>query len=457
MELTVSEYVLQIKKGLAKIGHATVQGEVQECREFGKGVISFMLVDNKAKIPCKFLPWGKTLIHKPKTGDLVKVQISNLTYWDAGGRVDADIAQIELAGEGFLLEQRLKLISKLEQELLTQPSSWGDLPIFPQTIGVISGENSDALADIIVGIKSRMPCANIVICPATVQGIHAVDSLISALDSLNKTEVELIIMARGGGAAHDLIAFDDEKLCRAIHASAKPVIVAIGHTKDNPVCNYITHKADLPRAAAVMAVRDSKELLAEFDAKTDLMNHQLKSCQTILAKCTTMYRQIVIDYQLQAFENKILTSANILQDVAHLVTGHTTNQEKMMDLFNSAAIQKIDQIKQNQQIFDERSIRLSQSKNRILNRLQSDYTRALDRTCRERERATSSYLKRYDNSVDSFLNLIAAHDFRKQGYIVATTADGKQVRSINQISPGQELVLSFEDGKTIVVVKEQQK
>ena len=114
---------------------------------------------------------------------------------------------------------------------------------------------NDANIDVIQALRERFPPQDIVFCAASVQGVHAVGSVIDALGRLQAVEgVDVIVVARGGGSTADLLAFDDERLCRAIFACAVPVITSIGHTKDRPNCDHVAAAfAPVPAKAAELA------------------------------------------------------------------------------------------------------------------------------------------------------------------------------------------------------------
>ena len=117
-------------------------------------------------------------------------------------------------------------------------------------------------------MRERFPAQNVAFCPAAVQGVEAVGSVIDALGRLQAVHgIDVIIVARGGGSVADLVAFDDERLCRAIFACSVPVITSIGHTKDRPNCDHVAAAyAPVPAKAAEHAIsRSAAELLAELE------------------------------------------------------------------------------------------------------------------------------------------------------------------------------------------------
>jgi len=268
--LTVTEYAGRIARAVRTAGGGVIEGEVQKPRVTRGGVLMFDLADADSRLSCKVLPWTlpKPLSHEPAEGDLVRVTASYPEFWTGGGTTSVVVSGIELAGDGELLKRRRELIARLGAEGLTDPSGFPPLPRFPSGVGVIAGYGSDAMADVLRALGERFPAAHVFTTAATVQGAAAPRSVIAALAALDRVdEVDVIIIARGGGSVKDLVAFDDERICRAIRAVSKPVITAIGHTENNPVCNHVTHAAFVPRHAAELAVPDRLALLERIDSQ----------------------------------------------------------------------------------------------------------------------------------------------------------------------------------------------
>ena len=138
----------------------------------------------------------------------------------------------------------------------------------------IAGRDSEAEADVTRGLKERFPPVHIVFHPALVEGIRAVDSMIDALGRLAASpDVDVIILARGGGSVADLVPFDDERLCRAIFACGVPVVTAIGHTKQRPNCDHVASaSSNVPGRAAELVVPDAQHLREQIARVEDLLD-----------------------------------------------------------------------------------------------------------------------------------------------------------------------------------------
>lgn len=265
--LSVAEYSARIVRALRAVGGGIVEGEVQRPKGTPGGMLVFDITDGTAKLACKvYRSQVAGLEHQPRHGDLVQVRINRPDLWTQAGKLDVIVADIRLAGEGELLRRREELLARLTAEGLCDRDRRRPLPRFPRAVGVIAGKGTDGLRDVVAALQDRFPPAHIVTCTAVVQGARAPLDIIDALARLDAHPlVDVIVIARGGGSVQDLIAFDDERLCRAVFACGTPVIAAIGHTDNIPVCNHVAWAAETPSRSPEFAVPSSAALRQELD------------------------------------------------------------------------------------------------------------------------------------------------------------------------------------------------
>ena len=156
--------------------------------------------------------------------------------WDRDTSLSFECLDIQVAGEGRLLAQLEQLKRKLQAEGLFEPHRKRRLPVLPRTIGLITGKDSDAERDVVTTVHRRWPAAAIRTRHALVQGPTAAESVMTALAALDADpQVDVVVIARGGGSLEDLLAFSDEGLVRAVAAARTPVVTAIGHEADQPL------------------------------------------------------------------------------------------------------------------------------------------------------------------------------------------------------------------------------
>jgi exodeoxyribonuclease VII large subunit len=265
--VSVTEYSAGIVRALGTVGGGIVEGEVQEPQLAPNGMLYFTLTDGEALLRCKvFSRDAQRLEHAPGHGDLVQVRIDRPDYFARRGSLSVIVSELRLAGEGELLRRRAELLELLTSQGLCNTSAWKVPLKFPRAVGVISGADSKGMGDVVAALTHRFPPVHIITCTARVQGAGAPGDIIDALALLDAHPlVDVIIIARGGGSVQDLVAFDHEGLCRAVRACDTPVIAAIGHTNNVPVCNHVTWSTETPSRSPELAVPDASALRRELE------------------------------------------------------------------------------------------------------------------------------------------------------------------------------------------------
>jgi len=234
----------------------SVRGEVSEPKRSGDNCY-FTLTDGESRISCyAFAIKG---FENLKEGEIV-VASGTPSYYIKGGRLSfyvKDIKKENLRGDLLLKLEELKL--KLESEGVFSNSRM--INRFAAKLGVVTAPQGAAVRDIISVAKRRNPGISIVVFPARVQGEGAVRDVISGIKFFSESDVDTVIVARGGGSKDDLSAFNDEGIARAVYACKKPVISAVGHETDFSLCDFASDmRVPTPSAAAELATADIKEV-----------------------------------------------------------------------------------------------------------------------------------------------------------------------------------------------------
>jgi len=185
------------------------------------------------------------------------------TVWLKSGRLSYECFSLRPTGEGQLLAQIEHLKRLLQAEGLFNPALKRRLPVLPRGIGLITGKDSAAERDVVVNVQNRWPAARILIRNTLVQGPCAAAQIMDALAGLDADpDVDVIVIARGGGSVEDLLPFSDEALVRAVAAARTPVVSAIGHEVDTPILDLVADlRASTPTDAAKRIVPDTREEL----------------------------------------------------------------------------------------------------------------------------------------------------------------------------------------------------
>ena len=175
------------------------------------------------------------------------------------------IERVGLGGHLIALEQ---LKRRLAAEGLFEPGRKRPLPRVPRAVGILTGADAAARGDLVTTIGRRFPAAKVVVCETRVQGRGAPQAIVAALGRLGEhPEIDVVVLARGGGSFEDLLPFSDEAVVRAVAASRVPVVSAVGHEQDTPLCDLAAdERAPTPTAAGALVVPDARELGAAVEA-----------------------------------------------------------------------------------------------------------------------------------------------------------------------------------------------
>jgi len=256
---TVSEISSHIKEIIEKeeLTNIWIEGEISNFRQ-AIGHYYFDLKDERAVIKC--VMFSPSLPFTPKNGMKVIVK-GDIRVYERKGYYQIYVKDIKVGGVGELFIRFLELKEKLEKEGLFDEKHKKSLPKIPSTIGVVTSPNGAAIRDIQNVISRRFP-VRILLAPVRVQGEGAAEEVARAIKILNmRNDVDLIIVARGGGSWEDLWAFNEEKVARAIFESKLPIITAIGHETDYTIADFVAdRRAPTPSAAAELAVPEREKI-----------------------------------------------------------------------------------------------------------------------------------------------------------------------------------------------------
>ena len=254
----------------------TIEGEISNWRPSSSGHIYFTLKDNVSQIKAViFRSAAYKLSFSPKDGDKVRCS-GNVTVYAAQGNYQIVVSKMEPAGTGNILQMLEERKQKLAAEGLFDSEKKRPLPLFPQTIGVVTSPTGAAIRDILNIAKRRNPKINIIVLPAIVQGDGAAQTIIKMIEIANFYKLcDILIVGRGGGSLEDLLPFSEENVVRAVSSSNIPVISAVGHEIDWALCDYAADfRAPTPSAAAEMAIPVLEDIKIELqDYKEDLYNN----------------------------------------------------------------------------------------------------------------------------------------------------------------------------------------
>jgi exodeoxyribonuclease VII large subunit len=270
-----------------------VAGEISTLSKPSSGHIYFNLKDSSATLKCVI--WRQNAMRVQsilETGMAVEVH-GSVSVYDAGGQYQLYVDAIRMAGEGLLFQEFMRLKALLEAEGLFDPERKREIPTFPKKIGIVTSPSGAALQDMLNTLQGRFPLVEVILAPTMVQGVDAPPKIVQAIRQLNQmVDVDVIIVARGGGSMEDLWAFNDERVVRAISESRIPVVTGIGHETDTTLSDYAADlRAPTPTGAAVLVTPNKADLMVDlaglqaeldsvFDRKTRQYHQDLSSMQS---------------------------------------------------------------------------------------------------------------------------------------------------------------------------------
>ena len=311
---SVSEVNRLVKKVLTdSFDSVWIKGEISNFTKASSGHWYFTIKDNTSQVRCTMFRGKNNFVKwEVKDGDLVEIHC-DIGLYEARGEYQLNVNKIQKSGLGELFEAFQLLKTKLEKEGLFDEKNKKIIPESIKTIGVISSESGAVIKDIISTINRRNRYINIIIYPTQVQGPASIENIISAIQSANiRNEVDVLIIARGGGSIEDLWSFNDEKVVRAIASSNIATISAVGHETDFTIADFIADlRAPTPTAAAEIV---SSELSLFFE---NLASFQQDLFQIMQNKFHEMY-QIIDQYEkrLLSPQEKIKTQNILIENLS---------------------------------------------------------------------------------------------------------------------------------------------
>ncbi len=235
----ITQYLRQLLEDDAALQDLWVVGEVSNCSRPSSGHLYFTLKDASASM--RVVMWRGAVLRQeyiPREGDAVEVH-GAISIYETSGLYQLYADAIRPTGEGYLYQEFLRLKARLEAEGLFDEERKRPVPRWPHCIGIVTSPTGAALRDILNTLQRRFPLARVVLAPTAVQGEEAPAGIIAALQTLNAAiHPDVILLARGGGSIEDLWAFNDEYVARAIAASPVPVICGVGHETDFTIADF---------------------------------------------------------------------------------------------------------------------------------------------------------------------------------------------------------------------------
>jgi len=415
-----------------------IQGEVSNFFSAASGHWYFSLKDESSEIRCAmFANKSHRITFEPKDGDHLVLN-GTLSIFEGRGQYQIIVEHIELAGEGALLKAFEELKKKLLTEGLFDDSLKKKLPSYPRSIAVVTSPDGAVIQDIINVLSRRSPFFNLTVVPTLVQGEKAAPLICEALNKASNLEnIDLIILARGGGSIEDLWAFNNEEVARAIVNCPIPLVSAVGHETDFTISDFVADiRAPTPSIAAEIISQPYSEL-----------KETLEGYQSYLLK----------SFESQ-FDSQRTRITNLIKRIRH--PGDKLREiGQKVDYLETALIQEMHQkvsFKKNQLNLTQLSLQQNSPQNKVkeakvyLQNASKDLLKAFNLKI-ERKRKLLGELVATIEAV-SPLSVLA------RGYsIISTEPEGKILSSSNQVKIGQTISAVLNKGSIKAEVKSKDK
>ena len=415
-----------------------IQGEVSNFFSAASGHWYFSLKDESSEIRCAmFANKSHRITFEPKDGDHLVLN-GTLSIFEGRGQYQIIVEHIELAGEGALLKAFEELKKKLLTEGLFDDSLKKKLPSYPRSIAVVTSPDGAVIQDIINVLSRRSPFFNLTVVPTLVQGEKAAPLICEALNKASNLEnIDLIILARGGGSIEDLWAFNNEEVARAIVNCPIPLVSAVGHETDFTISDFVADiRAPTPSIAAEIISQPYSELKETLEG---YQSYLLKSVES-------------------QFDSQRTRITNLIKRIRH--PGDKLREiGQKVDYLETALIQEMHQkvsFKKNQLNLTQLSLQQNSPQNKVkeakvyLQNASKDLLKAFKIKI-ERKRKLLGELVATIEAV-SPLSVLA------RGYsIISTEPEGKILSSSDQVKIGQTISAVLNKGRIKAEVKSKDK
>lgn len=427
-ELTVSELNRSVARLIEQsLGPCTVRGELSNVVRASSGHWYFSLKDPGAQVRAvMFRGRAQYLGFAPREGQQVVARVVAGLY-EPRGDFQLNVEAMRLAGAGDLHQQFVALKAKLQAEGLFEAGLKRPIPAHPRRIGVITSAQAAALRDVLSTLAARAPHIEVVIYPSLVQGLEAPAALRQALETaIDRNEVDVLLLVRGGGSMEDLWAFNDEALARLVRQTPFPVISGVGHETDFTIADFVADlRAPTPTGAAAAASPDRRVALASLQSLANQARRQmLRSWQTAEQQLDAVSRRLRLPSELWAAkEQSLVALAGRLRQAAH-------------------------------RGLERQSSRWLLNARRLAPPLLAPKLEAVARLEARLQRWPSQLDRELDhlNTLTHRLHQASPQTTLERGFAIVTNAKGEVVRSSTLLQPGEALSLRLAQGQVETAV-----
>lgn len=432
--LSVSELNLRAKNLLeAHFFYSAVRGEISNVVRASSGYYYFKLKDSNAQIDCVLFKLGHSLTLLPQEGLEVVIH-GRISLYGKTGRYQLIVEKLALIGQGELYHNYLLLKDKLTKLGYFSNEHKKKIPFFPRCVGIVTSTSGAVAHDIITTLKRRMSSIEIIIYPTAVQGLGSERQIARAIVEANhRQEVDVLIVARGGGSLEDLWSFNEEVVVKAIYDSQLPVVCAVGHEIDFSLADFAADlRAPTPTAAAELV----SPAWQEQEMKRQILGKRLYE---LLIACYAATAQ-----QLDGYERIFVSSSDLLLSHQHRLL---TIRHQLKDALQEKERQAEQDIYRQKEFWRDH-LRLFDNFIFHLHEIQRQLKEGVELRCQQKIQYLQHLIR--------LLNALSPQKILYRGYSITLNSQGKAVYSSEQIHSGEILQLKFASGSAIVEVDNKQ-
>jgi len=436
---TVTELTRRVRGALEKsIGNVWVEGEISNYRRQSSGHQYFVLKDEKCQVSCVLFHQSSSKLRHLTLAEGMQVQVrGDLTVYEARGQYQINVQVVQSAGAGLLQAKFEALKKKLDAEGLFDAARKKILPRFPSSIGIVTSPTGAAIRDMLNILQRRAPWIHIVINPVRVQGEGAALEIARAVAEFNSDKslnVDVIVVARGGGSAEDLSQFNEEILARAIFDSTVPVVSAVGHEIDFTISDFVADlRAPTPSAAAELIAPDNADLLRHLRACENSITRNLASA-------------------MAHWRERLAFAARgaLFREPANLIAGAWQSVDLAEKALRFATESRLAGCGEQVKYFlaklrEYRPDQHLEIKRHTLSGLTSRLEQQLGRRMQEASHSV--------NGLQALLRVLAPESTLQRGFSITTSSAGTLIRSAAQAAKGEKIHTRLADGSLDSVVE----
>ena len=308
----VNKYIKMVFDKDPFLSYVAVKGEITNFKAHSSGHLYFTLKDEMSTIKCvMFKSAAQNLKIKLQDGASVII-VGQVSVYEVGGTYQIYVRQVTLDGMGDLYLKYEELKKKLEAQGMFSAVHKKKIPFMPKRVGVITSPTGAVIRDIINVSTRRFNKVNLLLYPAAVQGYNVAKTVMDGIKFFNeKKQVDVIIIARGGGSFEDLFGFNDENLAYEIYKSEIPIVSAVGHETDFTIADFVADlRAPTPSAAAELVYPS----MAEIMSKIDTLNIRLKQAVVNIISRRKQYLQNLSEARLKKVPQDLINKYKMMLD-----------------------------------------------------------------------------------------------------------------------------------------------